>query len=179
MVIIGIDASLRSTGITVSDYNPQTGNFSNDRFFIITPHTTKSQSQNTDIKYIEYHKTENKTETINNYIDVLQTLLFAYEPEIVIVEDIPYLSGSRSVVDLAILNGAIRTLSHMNNIDIYAVNNMTWKKELIGNGGADKDFTVMNFVGLNPSFSKYTTKQINDVADSFFICRYYWKIAEH
>ena len=169
---MGIDASFRSTGITVSDYDVMSNKFHNDQFYIITPHITKKQSSDPNIFYIEYSKTDDKTETLKNYIDELRVLFHRHHPQIVVIEDIPFMSGSRSVVDLALLNGAIRCLCYLENILVYAVNNMTWKKTLLGNGAADKDFTVMNFCGLNPIFSPYTTKEINDIADSFFICRY-------
>ena len=176
MIVMGIDASLRSTGITVSDYDVVENKFFDDQFYIITPHITKKQSQDKNITYIEYEKTTDKTTTLRNYIDELRVLLHRHHPQIVMLEDIPFMKGSRSVVDLALLNGAIRCLCYIEGISVYVVNNMTWKKTLIGNGAADKDFTVMNFCGLNPIFSPYTTKEINDIADSFFICRYLWYI---
>lgn len=173
---MGIDASLRSTGITVSDYDVVENKFSDDQFYIITPHITKKQSSDPNINYVEYSKTDDKTETLKNYIEQLRILIRWHQPEIVILEDIPFMKGSRSVVDLALLNGAIRCLCFLENVSVHLVNNTTWKKTLIGNGAADKDFTVMNFCGLNPTFAPYTTKEINDIADSFFICRYLWYI---
>lgn len=166
MVLIGIDASFRSTGITVLDDKDVI-------FYIITPHITKKQASDPLISYVEYDKTEDKTGRINNYISVLQEIIKRHNPDTIVIEDVPYMSRSSSVVDLALLNGAIRTLCHFLNIPCIAVGNTVWKKATICVGNAEKDFVVLNFIGLQPQFSSYTTKQINDIADSFFIAKWY------
>ena len=162
---MSIDASFRSTGIVIREET-------NYEFYIITNKMTKKQSVDKLINYREYNKNDDKTQSLNNYIDVLQKIIDETHPDKILIEDTAFVSNSRSTVDLGILQGAIRALAHFNRIPIHPINNQTWKKEVLGNAGIDKEYTVMSFKRLQPQFKDYTTSQINDLADSFMISLY-------
>lgn len=165
MRILSIDPSWNSCGVVMKDEDFY-------RYFIIKPKLTKKELACQQITYLLYGHYDTLNLKLIHFIEVLQSLLKQLKPDRVIIEDVPFVSGSRSTVDLAILSGAIRCLCVQNNIPFDTVNNMTWKKVMIGNGAADKDLTVMCFKKLNPEFNDFTTKAINDIADSYFIANY-------
>lgn len=171
MIYIGIDASLRSTGITIIEEKQIS-------FYIITRKATKKQKSSPHYTVLEYRDiTGDLTASLYNYIDCLRSLvkskINARYDEVTVALEAPILAGnSRCLVDFGILSGFIRCMIHELGIKLIVVNNMTWKKELIGNGGADKDTTTMCFKKLNPQFKDYSVKEINDIADSYFLAIY-------
>lgn len=171
MIYIGIDASLRSTGITIIE-EKQTS------FYIITRKATKKQKSSPHYTALEYRDiTGDLTASLYNYIDCLRSLvkskICAHYDEVTVALEAPILAGnSRCLVDFGILSGFIRCMIHDLGIKLIMVNNMTWKKELLGNGGADKDLTCYYFKALQPQFKSNSTKEISDIADSFFIAQY-------
>lgn len=163
---MGIDASLNSTGIIVLADKEET-------YYIIKPHVTKNQKKDPHIHYVEYNKTEDKVESLNNYISTLYSIIQQYELNTVVMENVPFAQGSSSVVDLALINGAIRCLCYMLGIECVVVFPGVWKKDTLCNGAADKEYITYNFKMLKPVFKEYTTKQINDIADAFFIAKWF------
>ena len=66
------------------------------------------------------------------------------QDDLVCIEDIPLVQNRQSLIKLVHILAMCRTVFVHNNIDIFTVNVMTWKKDVVGNGKADKDkVTVM------------------------------------
>ena len=64
--------------------------------------------------------------------------------DLVCIEDIPLVQNRQSLIKLVHILAMCRTVFVHNDIDIFTVNVMTWKKDVVGNGKADKDkVTVM------------------------------------
>ena len=171
MRIVSIDPSFNSCGIVVRDCGFE--QFPDMyQYYILKPHLTKKEISCPLINYLSYGVYKELNQKLIHFIEVLQNLLKQLNPVMIQLEDVPFVSGSRSTVDLAILSGAIRCLCIQNDIVFATVNNMTWKKEMLGNGASDKDLTVMCFKKLNPLFKDYSTKTINDIADAYFLANY-------
>ena len=86
-----------------------------------------------------------------------------------------YSMGSRGrVFHIAENTGVLKQKIYKEGITCEVVPPSTWKKEVVGKGNADKQhvYESMN-VDLKPIFkSKSITSPINDIADSYFICKY-------
>ena len=86
-----------------------------------------------------------------------------------------YSMGSRGrVFHIAENTGVLKNKIYKEGITCEVVPPSTWKKEVVGKGNADKQhvYESMN-VDLKPIFkSKSITSPINDIADSYFICKY-------
>ena len=86
-----------------------------------------------------------------------------------------YSMGSRGrVFHIAENTGVLKQKIYKAGITFEVIPPSTWKKEVVGKGNADKQhvYESMN-VDLKPIFkSKSITSPINDIADSYFICKY-------
>lgn len=167
MKIVGIDASLNSTGICY--INTETNK---TEFHIIKPKLTKREQCHPLISYHSYEATSDIDSKLQGYLEVLNQLLKKINPDQVILEEPVNARNSRATISLSLLNGAIRALLILKCLQYKTVNVTHWKKEMVGNGAADKDLIVYNFKKLKPEFEPYTTKAINDISDAYFIANY-------
>ena len=83
--------------------------------------------------------------------------------------------GSRGrVFHIAENTGVLKQKIYERGIDFEVIPPSTWKKEVVGKGNADKKYVYESMnVDLKSIFkSKSITSPINDIADSYFICKY-------
>ena len=83
--------------------------------------------------------------------------------------------GSRGrVFHIAENTGVLKQKIYKAGITFEVVPPSTWKKEVVGKGNADKQYVYesMNVDLKNIFKSKSITSPINDIADSYFICKY-------
>ena len=86
-----------------------------------------------------------------------------------------YSMGSRGrVFHIAENTGVLKQKIYKAGITFEVVPPSTWKKEVVGKGNADKQYVYESMnVDLKDIFkSKSITSPINDIADSYFICKY-------
>lgn len=177
--IIGIDPSINSTGICVNNNGIYT-------YYIITSKMTKKMKnfRHNNIFYIPYEKetyTDKeyadkeiiKTNNFYNVINLIETILKKYKPDIVIMEGISYgsVSGS-SLADLAGLNYLIRMLLKIYNIKFIIVSPSSLKKFVCANGQAEKDVIVASWKKMDKNIIDVEEIKIDDLADAFFLSNY-------
>lgn len=184
MIEIGIDPSLNSTGIVIS------GKDNTYIYHIITPedHMTKKMKSfsHSGFSYITFKKSDSSDEnlvkshhiwSITNAIkDVITPYITQYGVDNVRVtmEGVSYGSvGSRALVDLSGLNFAIRCMLIDIGVGFRIVPPTSWKKEMTGNGQADKAMITDIWMRLQPSWKNAPIKT-DDIADAYFLCRLPW-----
>ena len=59
--------------------------------------------------------------------------------DLVCIEDIPLVQNRQSLIKLVHVLAMCRVVFMHHDIDVFTVNVKTWKKDVIGDGGADKD----------------------------------------
>jgi len=59
--------------------------------------------------------------------------------DLVCIEDIPLVQNRQSLIKLVHILAMCRTVFTEYDIEVFTVNVMTWKKDVVGNGKADKD----------------------------------------
>ena len=59
--------------------------------------------------------------------------------DLICIEDIPLVQNRQSLIKLVHILAMCRTIFTHYDIDVFTVNVMTWKKDVVGHGKADKD----------------------------------------
>lgn len=177
---IGIDQSINSTAVCIIKEGAE------PIYYIIVPKLTKKQSAaNHDrICFITYDKinsnvshnirciSEKISQIIANIIANLKDLKSISSIQINI-EDVAMSAGGRSIIDLTLLNGYLRSTLDQLGVEWSAIPPTQWKKSLLGNGAANKDITIYNWSKLDPSAYKQVKDcKSDDIADSFFIANF-------
>lgn len=123
MVILGLDLSLRGTGVCVLDIShnkkPQASNF----LYFNTIDTARLFG----MQRIEYIR--------NN----IKLILEQYQPDLVVVEGYAYGARGRAVFDLGEIGGVIRHLLYTNQYSYKDVQPNSLKKFVTGDGTATKE----------------------------------------
>ena len=185
-IIMGIDPSINSIGISINNSNKKYN------FFIILPNSKMTRNnikwnerfaEEKCLKYISYDKTdigtaityhEKESIKLNNFINIINIIKYLinnYKPTKIQMEGIAYgSSGTLSVIDLAGLNYMIRLLCVQNNIPFYIVSPSELKKYATGMGNANKDLMVAGFLMLFDEFKDI--KKIDDVADAYYLSNF-------
>jgi Holliday junction resolvasome RuvABC endonuclease subunit len=88
-----------------------------------------------------------------------------------VLEDVAMSAHSRSIITLTLLNGYVRAVCDYLGVDYITVPPTQWKKEMLGNGQADKDLTVYHWKRLQPQFNDLEIK-VDDLGDSYFLSHY-------
>ena len=177
MIVMGIDPSINSTGICIS-------NEIENKYYIITSKLTRKNKdfespyikilnyQKNDLKNLNYTDKENsKTNNIYNICQIIGTIMDIYKPYKIIMEGISY-SSNGSTADLAGLNYSIRMLAKIRNINIEIVPPTSVKKFATGNGQAEKDLIIDAWKRIDKNISNVQNIKIDDLADSFFLAHY-------
>ena len=169
METIGIDLSINSTGLCiVSDERKP-------RYYIITSKLSKRQKafNHNRITILEYKKTDNLSINISEIGKAINSIL-EDNPDIdnAVIEDTA-LNASGRVVDLGILNGYVRAILDARGIPFTTVRPTSWKKEMIGNGMADKELTIASWKLMDPIDFKGI--KIDDCADAYYLAQYGFK----
>lgn len=169
MIAIGIDLSINCTGVCIIDDSKKD---SKPRYIIIPSKLTKRMKsfRHNRVEIRDYKKIEHDLDNnIQQIGSVIKNILSEYHPDLVIIEDIA-LNGSGRVADLSILNGYTRAICDMFEIKHMEVRPTSWKKEMLGNGMADKEQTIASWKLLDPI--DYQGIKIDDAADSYYLAQY-------
>lgn len=169
MTVIGLDLSINCTGVCIVD------DIRSPRYFIIPSKTTKKMKsfRHNRVEIMPYTKEDNATGklslNIKEIASKIEEIISTNRIDLAVIEDTA-LAASGRVVDLAILNGYVRCLLDRYNIPFITPRPTQWKKEMIGNGMADKKWTIQAWKSLDPI--DYQGIKIDDCADAFFLASY-------
>lgn len=168
MRIMGIDGSLSNTGIAVVD----------------NKNVIQILSVSTDPK-------DNIEDRIYLLVVNIKELINKYKPEIIIIEDVFMYMNSKTVIDLARLNGALLALCSELGVKVILYPPSTHKKASTGDGRATKDFTIRKveeyfnitvpyLLTAKGNIKKKNSKELknDNIADALSLCCCYLKNAE-
>lgn len=172
---IGLDLSINSTGVCILYPNIE------PIYYIISPKLTKKQQSITHnrIHYKTYLKSiKNDSHNIRYISKEISEIIAVYVrnkdgyPIEVTIEDIAMGARSSSIITLSLLNGYVRAeLDHL-NIPYKTIPPTQWKKELLGNGAADKETIAFSWSKLDADACNFMINnkfQYFDISDSYFI----------
>ena len=176
MISIGVDPSINSTGICVSDGKKY-------KYYIITSKMTKKMVafrhkyiqlipyEKGETKGLEYTEKESvKTKNFACICDAVKSIIRKHKPDIINMEGVSYGStGSAALVDLSGLNFMLRQLFLMEKVSFIIVSPSQNKKFAVANGSADKDVMVDAWKRMDSNIVDVSDIKIDDLADSFFL----------
>lgn len=179
MIRIGLDLSINSTGVCIceDDKDPV-------YYFIIPDKLSKKQraaSQHKRIDFITYDKIKgNDDHNINQItgkiMEIIREKSRLDDNIMVVIENVAISAKGASIITLTLLNGWMRCLLTQNGIDFITVPPTQWKKEMLGNGSADKELIVYCWSALDNSAcvalmnNGIVAKHI-DIADAYFLAQ--------
>lgn len=182
MTIMGIDPSMRSTGICV-------WNGTSNRYFLIVAHPTKKllRYKHEALGILPYDphpvtglssigKEQAISHNIKSVTDICSTLMKQYRPDLIVIESCAFGAAGR-VADLSGLNHCIRYVAACEGIPIYAVPPTTNKLEFTGNGQATKEMMCDSWMVCDRNiphsdWSQALGKSIFDIADAYSLCHF-------
>ena len=171
MIISGIDYSMSCPSLCIFDTELDFTFQNCDFYYLIDKKTKIIEEGNIHGEY--YSKDSENVKRFDHISDWAITILKNQKVTHVYLEG--YSMGSRGrVFHIAENTGVLKQKIYKAGITCEVVPPSTWKKEVVGKGNADKQhvYESMN-VDLKPIFkSKSITSPINDIADSYFICKY-------
>jgi len=171
MIICGIDYSMSCPSLCIFDTELDF-TFQNCHFYYLIDKKTKIIEEG-NIHGEYYSKDSENVKRFDHISDWAITILKNQKVSHVYLEG--YSMGSRGrVFHIAENTGVLKQKIYKEGITCEVVPPSTWKKEVVGKGNADKQhvYESMN-VDLKLIFkSKSITSPINDIADSYFICKY-------
>ena len=180
-LIIGIDPSFSSTGISVV----KDGSLL--KSYIVTHNRPKvkytkiAERYNNIFEYVNYEymvpgidqevellKTQNVIETTKAIISIILLYKNQYEIE-VYMEGVAFSSRrTQSLVELGALNYNIRINLLKHHIPFHIITPSANKKAFTGNGAADKELMIKTFLMLNPSYRSLVGYiKMDDIADAY------------
>ena len=188
-VVIGIDPSFSSTGISIVcdnkllksyivthcrpkvKYNKIAKRYNNIFEYVNYCYSTLSDFPEGDPELI---KTQNIIEATKAIISII--LLYKmqnYEIE-VYMEGVAFSSRrTQSLVELGALNYNIRINLLNHHIPFHIITPSANKKAFTGNGVADKELMIKTFLMLNPSYRPLVGYiKMDDIADAFALATY-------
>ena len=182
-LIIGIDPSFSSTGISVV----KDGSLL--KSYIVTHNRPKvkytkiAERYNNIFEYVNYCystlsdfpegdpellKTQNVIEATKAIISIILLYKNQYEIE-VYMEGVAFSSRrTQSLVELGALNYNIRINLLKHHIPFHIITPSANKKAFTGNGAADKELMIKTFLMLNPKYRSLVGYiKMDDIADAF------------
>lgn len=180
-LIIGIDPSFSSTGISVV----KDGSLL--KSYIVTHNRPKvkytkiAERYNNIFEYVNYEymvpgidqevellKTQNVIETTKAIISIILLYKNQYEIE-VYMEGVAFSSRrTQSLVELGALNYNIRINLLKHHIPFHIITPSANKKTFTGNGAADKELMIKTFLMLNPKYRSLVGYiKMDDIADAY------------
>ena len=182
-LIIGIDPSFSSTGISVV----KDGSLL--KSYIVTHNRPKvkytkiAEQYNNIFEYVNYCystlsdfpegdpellKTQNVIEATKAIISIILLYKNQYEIE-VYMEGVAFSSRrTQSLVELGALNYNIRINLLKHHIPFHIITPSANKKSFTGNGAADKELMIKTFLMLNPKYRSLVGYiKMDDIADAF------------
>lgn len=177
-IIMGIDPSMRSTGVCVWDGSEY-------RYTVVVANPTKKLLKFVHPKFqaLPYTPTPVKdktsigkesaiTDNIEAVCNAVEKLILIYKPERVVMEACAFAAGGR-VADLSGLNHCLRLMVRKYGIPVYAVPPTTNKLEFTGNGQATKDMMIEAWKMCDPVANELLEAgKVDDLADAFALCRF-------
>ena len=171
MIIAGIDYSMSCPSLCIFDTELDFTFQNCDFYYLIDKKTKIVEEGNIHGEY--YSKDSENVKRFDHISDWAINILKNQKVTHVYLEG--YSMGSRGrVFHIAENTGVLKQKIYKVGITFEVIPPSTWKKEVVGKGNADKQhvYESMN-VDLKPIFkSKSITSPINDIADSYFICKY-------
>lgn len=175
---MGIDPSIRSTGICVWDGAEY-------KYFVIAANPTKKLMRfvHPALGVLAYEavgvkgrtsigKEQAITDNIAAVCEAVEKILLIYKPEYVVMEACAFAAGGR-IADLSGLNHCIRQTVRRHNIPIYVIPPTTNKLEFAGNGQATKDMMVELWKTCDPIANELLgAGKVDDLADAYALCRF-------
>ena len=180
-LIIGIDPSFSSTGISVV----KDGSLL--KSYIVTHNRPKvkytkiAEQYNNIFEYVNYEymvpgidqevellKTQNVIEATKAIISIILLYKNQYEIE-VYMEGVAFSSRrTQSLVELGALNYNIRINLLKHHIPFHIITPSANKKAFTGNGAADKELMIKTFLMLNPKYRSLVGYiKMDDIADAY------------
>lgn len=166
-MIVGLDLSINSTGITVRDDE-------NIYYYLIVSKVTNKTLKKIEsnelypLNVILYNKTEDINVNLKQIGDTIINILSQYNVEKVVIEDVALgATYSRSLIDLTGLNYWIRCLLLKEGYKFETIPPTKWKKEIIGSGQATKDIIIDAWKRVTNIEIDYN--KLDDIADSYFL----------
>lgn len=172
-----MDLSINSTGVCICE---------DDRdpvyYFIIPDKLSKKQkaaSQHKRINFITYDKIKGNDDHNINHITskIMEIIKGLLNDNIkVVIEDVALAAKGASIITLTLLNGWMRCLLTQKGIDYITVPPTQWKKNMLGNGSADKELIVYCWSAIDNSAcvalmnNGIVAKHI-DIADAYFLAQ--------
>jgi len=112
-------------GLDISTYKIAIATLSLDGYAVVEL-TSKSRSWETRLKEL--------------YVQFLPWVASnVSQDDLVCIEDIPLVQNRQSLIKLVHVLAMCRVVFMEHDMDVFTVNVKTWKKDVIGDGGADKD----------------------------------------
>lgn len=174
MKVMGIDPSMRSTGICLmtDDQPPE--------YHLICSSPTK-KLLNLNCPFIHVHRYDAvvvegnsvqkewyKMKNVQKVIDAFTNILHLYCPHYCVIEAIAMAAGSHGRLDqLSFLNGCMRYVCYLHNTPCYAVVATTNKLKFSGMGDAKKEDMVRCWKLADPRVSQYNGYKLDDLADAY------------
>lgn len=177
-ILMGIDPSIRSTGICVWDGFEY-------KYFIIAADPTKKlmKFMHPSFSLFPYKSVPVKdktsigkesaiTDNIASVCECVEKILLIYKPEYVVMEACAFAAGGR-VADLSGLNHCLRQAIRRMGIPVYVVPPTSNKLEFTGNGQATKEMMVESWKACDPiANTLLEINKLDDLADAFALCRF-------
>ena len=175
-MIVGLDLSVNSTGICVRKGKEAS-------YYIVVPKLSKKMKAINDMKSVDIcYKTYDKIDSndshnircISNEIcDIIEDMREKGEEiEKVVVEDIAMSAKGRSIITLTLLNGYIRCMLDKLKVKYETVTPTQWKKEVLGNGAADKELIIYHWARFDQENCRHMMDMnctCDDIADAYFL----------
>ena len=171
MIICGIDYSMSCPALCVFDTRADFSFHNCEFFYLIDKKTKIIDDKNIHGEY--YAKDSENVKRFDHISNWAINILKNQKVDHVFLEG--YSMGSRGrVFHIAENTGVLKNKTYKESITFEVVPPSTWKKEVVGKGNADKQYVYESMnVDLKSIFkSKSITSPINDIADSYFICKY-------
>ena len=182
-LIIGVDPSFSSTGITVVKDGSLLKSYIVTHCRPKVKYTKIAEQYNNIFEYVNYCystlsdfpegdpellKTQNVIEATKAIISIILLYKNQYEIE-VYMEGVAFSSRrTQSLVELGALNYNIRINLLKHHIPFHIITPSANKKAFTGNGAADKELMIKTFLMLNPSYRPLVGYiKMDDIADAY------------
>ena len=180
-LIIGIDPSFSSTGISVVKDGSLLKSYIVTHCRPKVKYTKIAERYNNIFEYVNYEymvpgidqevellKTQNVIEATKAIISIILLYKNQYEIE-VYMEGVAFSSRrTQSLVELGALNYNIRINLLKHHIPFHIITPSANKKAFTGNGAADKELMIKTFLMLNPSYRPLVGYiKMDDIADAY------------
>lgn len=179
--IIGVDPSIRSTGVCVWDDEKDIYKY----YLLVKNPTKKVKNFKHDLIYVASFEEEAqkdksaiqkeiiKSNSVHKISSICEVIFRMFRPEHIVIEAVAFAANGK-IDELAGLNYAIRCAAIRNNIPIYPVSPTSNKMMFVGNGGATKEMMIDAWKGLRPEASEFEPlgKHLADLADAYSLIHY-------